>query len=76
MRAAMQLRAFLAECGMLTVSNLFGIPKVHESINENGDPLNSHMESGAGKLIDQLKWATEALTNHRQKVGTPSAPRL
>lgn len=71
MRAAMQLRAFLGELGMVTVSNLFGIPKVHESIDENGTPLNSHMTSGAAKLLQQLEWFTRATKNHKDKVGTP-----
>ncbi|XP_014674147.1 PREDICTED: uncharacterized protein LOC106814351 [Priapulus caudatus] len=76
MRAAMQLRAMLSECGMLTVSNLFGIPKVHEAIGEKGEPIDPHMVSGAAKLIEQLKWSADALKNHRSKFGTPTEPRL
>ncbi|XP_072029791.1 FMN-dependent NADPH-azoreductase-like [Amphiura filiformis] len=71
MRAAIQLRAFLGEMGCLPVSNIFGIPKVHQAIDGDGKPLDSHMESGAKKLIDQLDWHAHAMRNHREKVGTP-----
>ena len=68
----MQLRAFLGELGCLSVSNIFGIPRVHESLDEEGNPLNDHMASGAGKLITQLEWMAEAMKAHREKVGVPS----
>ena len=71
MRAAMMLRAFLGEVGCLSVSNIFGIPKVHNAIDEDGKPLDSHMESGAQKLITQLDWHANAMRDHREKVGTP-----
>ncbi len=71
MRATMQLRAFLGEIGCLPVSNIFGIPKVHNAIDGDGKPTDSHMESGAKKLIDQLDWHAHAMRNHREKVGIP-----
>ena len=71
MRAAMQLRCFLAELGCLSVSNIFGIPKVHEAIAEDGTPVDSHMESGAAKLIKDLDWHAHAMRNHRNSVGKP-----
>ena len=67
----MMLRAFLGEVGCLSVSNIFGIPKVHNAIDEDGKPLDSHMESGAQKLITQLDWHANAMRDHREKVGTP-----
>ena len=71
MRAAMQLRCFLAELGCISVSNIFGIPKVHEAIAEDGTPVDKHMEPGAEKLIAQLDWHAHAMRNHKQAVGTP-----
>ncbi|XP_070534234.1 quinone reductase-like isoform X1 [Ptychodera flava] len=71
MRSAMQLRAFLGELGCLSVSNIFGIPKVHEALDENGKPLNDHMESGAKRLITQLDWHANSMRNHRSNFGTP-----
>nr|KAG5698912.1 hypothetical protein BaRGS_006806 [Batillaria attramentaria] len=71
MRAAMQLRAFLGELGTLSVSNIFGIPEVHKSIDENGKPLNDHMVSGLNRMITQLDWHANAMKNHRDKFGVP-----
>ncbi|XP_077990434.1 quinone reductase-like [Glandiceps talaboti] len=71
MRSAMQLRAMLGELGCLAVSNIFGIPKVHDSLNEDGVPTNDHMERGADRLLSQLYWNANALRNHRANFGLP-----
>lgn len=67
----MQLRAFLGEMGCISVSNIFGIPKVHEAISGEGKPQNEHMEKGAGKLLAQLEWMAQAMKAQREKAGTP-----
>lgn len=67
----MQLRALLSEMGTLSVSNIFGIPQVQNSFDEEGKPTNDHMIKGASKLLDQLDWHTAAMKNHRDKVGVP-----
>lgn len=72
MRAAIQLRSLTAEIGCLSVSNIFGIPQVHKSINENGEATDHHMESGAKKMLDQLEWHATAMKNHREAVGIPT----
>ncbi|XP_071113671.1 quinone reductase-like [Haliotis cracherodii] len=71
MRSAMQLRAFLGELGCLSVSNIFGIPEVHKSLDEEGIPQNDHMMKGANRLIAQLDWNAHAMRNHREAVGIP-----
>ncbi|CAD5116346.1 DgyrCDS5246 [Dimorphilus gyrociliatus] len=72
MRAAMQARALLGEIGALAISNIFGIPQVMKAFDEAGNPQDSHMESGAKKLITQLDWYANALKNHRQSEGIPN----
>ncbi|XP_055996532.1 quinone reductase-like [Ostrea edulis] len=72
MRAAMALRAITGELGCLSVSNIFGIPTVQHAFDEEGNPKNDHMESGAKKMLDQLEWMAHAMKNHRDKVGLPS----
>lgn len=72
MRAAMALRAITGELGCLSVSNIFGIPTVQHAFDEEGNPQNDHMESGAKKMLDQLEWMAHAMKNHRDKAGTPS----
>ncbi|KAK0044892.1 uncharacterized protein LOC106064104 [Biomphalaria glabrata] len=71
MRAAMQLRAFLSELGTLSVSNIFGIPEVHKALDENGKPLNDHLDKGADTLLKQLDWMAWAMKNHRDAQGVP-----
>lgn len=71
MRAAMQIRAMTGEIGCISVSNIFGIPKVHEALDADGKPLNDHMKSGLDKLMEQLDWTAWAFKNHRDKNGTP-----
>jgi hypothetical protein len=71
MRAAMQLRCLLSELGTLSVSNIFGIPEVHKSIDENGKALNDHMVSGLNRMIAQLDWHAQSMKNHRDKFGVP-----
>ena len=46
MRAAMQLRAMTGEIGCISVSNIFGIPKVDKAINEDGSTNDDHMDKG------------------------------
>ncbi|XP_061176950.1 quinone reductase-like [Saccostrea echinata] len=72
MRAAMALRAITGELGCLSVSNIFGIPTVQHAFDPEGNPQNSHMESGAKKMLDQLEWMAKAMKNHRDKFGVPS----
>ena len=72
MRCAMQLRAMTGELGCISVSNIFGIPQVHKSIDENGKSLDSHMESGLDKLMTQLNWNAKAMKMMREKEGVPS----
>ncbi|KAK7486026.1 hypothetical protein BaRGS_00022778 [Batillaria attramentaria] len=71
MRAAMQLRSFLSELGCLSVNNIFGIPEVHKAIDENGKPLNEHMEKGLNTMMTQLEFYARALKNHKEKCGLP-----
>ena len=72
MRAAMQLRCLLSEIGTISVPHIFGIPHVTKALDEDGKPLNEHMESGARKLITQLGWYSEALKAKKEKDGVPS----
>ena len=71
MRAAMQLRCLLGELGCISVSNIFGIPQVHQSLSESGEPKNEHLVPGAKKLIAQLDWMAWAMKNHTAAHGLP-----
>ncbi|KAK3590924.1 hypothetical protein CHS0354_032643 [Potamilus streckersoni] len=75
MRCAMQLRCMLGELGCLSVSNIFGIPKVHEALDEEGKPLNDYMKTGINTLVTQLDWHATAMKRQREAVGVPPPPK-
>jgi len=68
----MQLRCLLGELGAISVSNIFGIPVVQDSLDADGQPLNERLVSGAKRLITQLDWHARAMKNHRDTHGIPS----
>lgn len=69
-RAAMQLRAMLAELGMPSIPSLLPVPRVGKALDEAGTPAEAWLTKAAGKFLDELTWYAEALKAQRQK-GTP-----
>lgn len=69
-RAAMQLRAMLAEMGMPSISSLLPFPKVHELFDEAGKPTSDRVESSTRRFLDELEWYANAFKEARAK-GTP-----
>jgi NAD(P)H-dependent FMN reductase len=66
-RAAMQLRAMLAELGMASIPSLLPFPKVHELLDENGTPQNDRVKKSADRFLSELEWHAEALKTQRAK---------
>ncbi|WP_267357933.1 MULTISPECIES: NAD(P)H-dependent oxidoreductase [unclassified Methylobacterium] len=69
-RAAMPLRAMLAEMGMPSIPSLLPIPRLQNAITEAGTPTEPRLEASAGRFLDELTWYAEALGAQRQR-GTP-----
>jgi len=69
-RAAMQLRAMLAECGMPTIPSLQPIPKIAEALTEDGRPLTQALAEKSGKFFDEFEWYMRAYRSEREK-GVP-----
>ncbi|TXN06342.1 NAD(P)H-dependent oxidoreductase [Methylobacterium sp. WL103] len=69
-RAAMQLRAMLAELGMPSIPSLLPVPRVGKALDEAGTPAEPWLTRAAGRFLDELTWYAEALKAQRQK-GTP-----
>jgi NAD(P)H-dependent FMN reductase len=69
-RAAMQLRAMLAELGMPSIPSLLPVPRVGKALDEAGTAAEPWLPKAAGKFLDELAWYAEALKAQRQK-GTP-----
>lgn len=70
-RAAVQLRAFLTEMGMPTISTIFSIPKIGDALDETGVPQDVALTRRVGQFLDELEWYEEALQRQRQQKGTP-----
>ncbi|MGU3538831.1 NADPH-dependent FMN reductase [Methylobacterium sp. A54F] len=69
-RAAMQLRAMLAELGTPSIPSLLPIPRVGRALGEDGTPAEDWLPKAAGRFLDELTWYAEALRARRQ-AGTP-----
>ncbi len=69
-RAAMQLRAMLAEMGMSSIPSILPFPKAHEVFDEEGRPTGDRPGKGAARFFDELEWYARALAAARGQ-GTP-----
>jgi len=70
-RAAMQLRALLAEIGTVSIPTLFPIPKVQDAFSESGEPLNPNYEDYIKNFLNELEWYAVALKEARNSQGLP-----
>ncbi len=70
-RAAIQLRSFLTEMGMPTISSIFSIPRIRKSLDDTGVPLEEILSQKVGRFLDELEWYEEALQRQRKEKGTP-----
>jgi NAD(P)H-dependent FMN reductase len=69
-RAAMQLRAMLAELGMPSISSLFPIPRIQDALDESGAPKDARLAGRFDRFASELEWYAEALRDRRLK-GVP-----
>ncbi len=70
-RAAMQLRAMLAELGMPSIPSLLPFPKAQEMLDVDGNPADAaRVERSADRFLDELDWYAGALKEARAK-GVP-----
>jgi NAD(P)H-dependent FMN reductase len=70
-RAAMQLRAMLAELGMPSIPSLLPIPRVQDALREDGGIAEPRLERSLGRFIDELSWYARALRRERAASGVP-----
>ena len=66
-RAAIHLRAFLAELGMSSIPSTFPISKVQDSFNEKGVAIDKAYDKRVKRFLDELEWYTLALKKARKK---------
>jgi NAD(P)H-dependent FMN reductase len=66
-RAAMQLRALLAEVGMSSIPSLQPIPAVGTALSAEGVALTQALAEKSGKFWDEFEWYMRALKSERAK---------
>ncbi len=66
-RAAMTLRAMLAELGMSSIPSIFPIPHIQDSFQEDGTPTDPKLHQRAEEFLQELDWYAHALKQARQQ---------
>jgi NAD(P)H-dependent FMN reductase len=66
-RAAMQLRAMLAELGMSSIPSLLPFPKAQEMLDADGKPTGDRPGKSAARFFDELEWYANALRVARER---------
>ncbi|HEV3165011.1 MAG TPA: NAD(P)H-dependent oxidoreductase [Isosphaeraceae bacterium] len=69
-RAAMQLRAMLCELGMPSIPSLFPIPRVQDTFDADGKPLDEAYQHRPDRFLSELEWYAHALKKARES-GVP-----
>ncbi len=69
-RAAIQLRAMLAEMGMSSIPSVLPFPQAQNMLDENGQPTGDRPGKSADRFFDELEWYANALHAARAH-GTP-----
>jgi NAD(P)H-dependent FMN reductase len=66
-RAAMQLRALLAEAGMSSIPSVQPIPSVSTALSAEGVALTQELAEKSGKFFDEFDWYMQAMKAERAK---------
>ncbi len=66
-RAAMQLRAMLAELGMSSIPTMLPVPKIGAAFEEDGTPKDEAYQQRADRFLSEFEWYAEALKARRKK---------
>jgi NAD(P)H-dependent FMN reductase len=69
-RAAMQLRALLAETGMPSIPSIQPIPAIDKALSSEGVALTQELAEKSGKFFDEFDWYMRAFKAERLK-GVP-----
>lgn len=67
-RAAMQLRAVLAELGTVSIPTTLPVGDVGESFTDAGDPVDPRWYERSAQFFDEFYWYMDALKRHREAV--------
>lgn len=67
MRAAMQLRAMLAEVGMPSIPSIKPIPSIEDALSKDGVALTQQLAERSGPFFDEFEWYMRAFAAERAK---------
>jgi len=70
-RAAMQLRAFLAEIGTVSIPTLFPIPEVQDAFDDKGEPVNKDYHDFIKQFLDEFEWYSHIMKEGRKNMKLP-----
>jgi NAD(P)H-dependent FMN reductase len=70
-RAAMQLRAWLAELGTPSIPSLFPVAKVQDAFDETGAPQLPYLEKQASRFLDEYEWYVKSFKLGRKNYQLP-----
>ncbi|MTI38689.1 NADPH-dependent FMN reductase [Fulvivirga lutimaris] len=70
MRAAVHVRAILAELATPSIPTMASYPKIQKVLDENGEAIEEYFIKSTNKFLDELEWYAEALKRQRTE-GTP-----
>jgi NAD(P)H-dependent FMN reductase len=69
-RAAVHMRAVLAELGMPSIPSLLPIGKIQTIFEADGTLLETRLQKQTDRFLDELEWYTRALGRERNE-GVP-----
>ncbi len=67
MRAAVHVRAILAELGTPSIPIIASFPKIQKVLDEEGQAIEEYYIKSTNKFLDELEWYAEALKSQRNK---------
>lgn len=70
-RAAPHYRIILGELGMVTVSIMFAISKIHDTFDDDGSDPDGTYTKRAQRFLNELEWYTDALKAKRDACADP-----
>jgi NAD(P)H-dependent FMN reductase len=66
-RAAMTLRAMLAEMGMASIPSILPIPGVQDAFEDDGTPVDANYPRRASRFLTELEWYANAMKLARER---------
>ena len=70
-RASTQARTLLGELGTPSIGSLLTIPKIQNTLTEDGTKTEERIDRSAERMIKELAWYATAIKTHKETHGYP-----